>query len=103
MEIPSLGRENADSPSSLTGYASRSEALRRRGDDAAQALVDRGIRPTVTRIRAALGGGSPNDLAPALKRWKESFGSNPPLALEDSNALPRMPVQIADLAHEIWQ
>jgi len=102
MEIPSLGPENADLPNSA-GYASRSEVLQRRVESAAQALADRGIRPTVTRIRAALGGGSPNDLAPALKRWKESSGSAGSPGLADNDALPRIPIQIADLAHELWQ
>jgi hypothetical protein len=102
MEIPSLGPETAESPNS-DAYASRSEALQHRVDAAAQVLADRGIRPTVTRIRAALGGGSPNDLAPALKRWKESFGSTVALDFGDRDALPRIPVQIADLAHELWQ
>jgi hypothetical protein len=50
-----------------------------------------------------LGGGSPNDLAPALKTWKESNptadGSREPRA---EARLP-IPVQIADLAHELWQ
>jgi hypothetical protein len=50
-----------------------------------------------------LGGGSPNDLAPALNQWKESFGSTVALGLSDSDALRRIPVQIADLANELWQ
>jgi hypothetical protein len=102
MEDRFMEAGGADSASS-GAYASRSEALQRRVDAAAQALAHRGIRPTVTRIRAALGGGSPNDLAPALKRWKESSGSAGTMGLADSDALPRIPVQIADLAHELWQ
>jgi chromosome segregation ATPase len=50
-----------------------------------------------------LGGGSPNDLAPALKQWKESVASTGGLGLSESDALPRIPIQIADLAHELWQ
>jgi plasmid replication DNA-binding protein KfrA len=103
LESPrSLGPSGADSASSAA-YASRSEALERRVAAAAQALADRGIRPTVTRIRAALGGGSPNDLAPALKQWKASFGSGVSPGAADNNSLPRVPIQIADLAHELWQ
>jgi Plasmid replication region DNA-binding N-term len=90
-------------PGSGSAYASGSEALQRRVAGAAQAMSEKGIRPTVTRIRAALGGGSPNDLAPALKRWKEVFGSTVPLSEADAAALPRIPIQIADLAHELWQ
>jgi hypothetical protein len=33
------------------------------------------LRLRAKRLQSGLGGGSPNDLAPALKRWKESFGS----------------------------
>jgi hypothetical protein len=71
--------------------------------DAAEELNGRGIRPTVARIRAALGGGSPNDLAPALKVWKESFQPTAYSADRLSPPTQRLPAQIADLAHEIWQ
>jgi hypothetical protein len=63
---------------------------------AARAIADRGITPTVAGIRAALGGGSPNDLAPALKIWKASVAS----AASDVTADFGLPVQIADLAQE---
>jgi chromosome segregation ATPase len=84
-------------------YLSRVEALRQRVADAAEELNARGIRPTVARIRAALGGGSPNDLAPALKSWKESFQPSSYSADRLSPPTQRLPAQIADLAHEIWQ
>src|ERR1700719_1889287 len=80
------------------GFKSRIEALNARVAAAARVLADRGITPTVTRIRAALGGGSPNDLAPALKQWKAAFAP----ALTRRADAP-LPVQIADLAHELWQ
>lgn len=80
-------------------YAMRREALRRRVAEAARSLSDRGITPTVARVRAALGGGSPNDLAPALKEWKESFRPAPSRSIDR----PGIPVQIADLAVELWQ
>jgi hypothetical protein len=79
-------------------FASRAHALNARVAAAARVLTDRGITPTVTRIRAALGGGSPNDLAPALKFWKATFA--PTL---NPRADAPLPVQIADLAHELWQ
>jgi hypothetical protein len=34
---------------------------------------------------------------------KESFGSSEALGLRDSDTLPRIPIQIADLARELWQ
>jgi plasmid replication DNA-binding protein KfrA len=79
-------------------FESRAQALNARVAAAARVLTERGITPTVTRIRAALGGGSPNDLAPALKLWKASFA--PALTRRADDPLP---VQIADLAHELWQ
>src|ERR1039457_885407 len=82
-------------------YLSRVEALRQRVAEAAEELNARGIRPTVARIRAALGGGSPNDLAPALKQWKESFA--PARTSSTRTDTPAIPVQISDLAHELWQ
>ena len=84
-------------------YPSRVEALRQRVAEAAQELNARGIRPTVARIRAALGGGSPNDLAPALKVWKESFQPTANSGDPHSDSRQRIPAQIADLAHEMWQ
>jgi Plasmid replication region DNA-binding N-term len=82
-----------------SAFASRAQALNARVAAAARVLTDRGITPTVTRIRAALGGGSPNDLAPALKLWKASFAP----ALTSRADAPLLPVQIADLAQELWQ
>ncbi len=79
-------------------YSDRLEALQRRVTEAAQALAERGIHPTVTRLRAALGGGSPNDLAPALKAWRASVA---PAAGHDV-PVP-IPPPIADLAHELWR
>jgi hypothetical protein len=46
-----------------------------------------------------LGGGSPNDLAPALKAWKESVAS----AVSEFAKSPSLPVPIAELAQELWQ
>jgi Plasmid replication region DNA-binding N-term len=95
--------ESSASPASNSenDYFSRREALRRRVAEAARALTDRGIFPTVARVRATLGGGSPNDLAPALKQWKESFA--PPAASGTRIETPAIPVQISDLAQELWQ
>ena len=88
----------------VSAFEARAAALRTRVADAAQRLSEQGITPTVARLRAALGGGSPNDLAPALKQWREA-------ARTDSGATPqglppagrRIPPPIADLAQELWQ
>lgn len=96
MEGPTNPASNSESD-----YFSRREALQRRVAEAARALADRGIAPTVARVRAALGGGSPNDLAPALKQWKESFAPAPTSGTRTET--PAIPVQISDLAQELWQ
>jgi hypothetical protein len=97
--------EKSAAPSPGT-YFSRVEALQLRVNEAARALHERGVRPTVARVRAALGGGSPNDLAPALRHWKESV--LPTLAPRGGGGTTEtlaplvMPALIADLTHELW-
>jgi hypothetical protein len=86
------------------GFTARTEALRARVGAAAKALAERGLRPTVTRIRAALGGGSPNELAPALKYWKELVPPTLGAQLEGRGAVATAPpTQIARLTYELWQ
>lgn len=107
MSVPNEPTEPDKSTAPSPGtYFSRVEALQLRVSEAARALHERGVRPTVARIRAALGGGSPNDLAPALKHWRQSVlpglpaGSGVPA---DSNSPAAIPPMIADLAYELWQ
>ena len=86
-------------------FQSRQESLQLRVNEAARALHNQGIRPTVARIRSTLGGGSPNDLPPALKHWRDAV--LPTLtSLGEPTKLPPpppLPLQVADLAHELWQ
>jgi hypothetical protein len=79
--------------------------LRERVAEAANALAERGLKPTVARIRAALGGGSPNDLAPALKSWREARTEDPTAAASQQGVERggRIPPPIADLAQELWR
>ncbi|MBS1994698.1 MAG: DNA-binding protein [Cyanobacteria bacterium SZAS LIN-2] len=82
-----------------TPFQSRMAALQAKVNAAALALHEQGIRPTVARIRAALGGGSPNELTPAVRHWRE--GVLPTLQpLEDESSRP--PPQVADLMRELW-
>jgi len=94
MEKATKGASDAEND-----YVSRQAALNDRVAGAARAIADRGITPTVARVRAALGGGSPNDVAPALKAWKEAVAS----AAREVSEISAIPVQIADLAQELWQ
>jgi hypothetical protein len=89
-------------PPGASAYAARTEALKARVAEAARVLQEQGIRPTVTRIRAALGGGSPNDLAPALKHWRDSIFPTLPAHVRNAPE-STTPPQITDLVHELWQ
>ncbi len=80
-------------------FKTRIEALQIRVNKAALALHERNVRPTVQRIRTALGGGSPNDLAPALKRWREEV--LPTLKTADDTPVG-VPPLIADIVRELW-
>jgi polyhydroxyalkanoate synthesis regulator phasin len=81
-------------------FQSRLAALQARVNATALALHERNVRPTVARIRAALGGGSPNELAPALRHWKDEI--LPTLAPQSNESGSRVPPQIADIVQELW-
>ena len=57
-------------------------------------------RPTVETIREALGGGSPDTIGNALRRFWRDLGAR---IDGDPAALTRMPAEIADLADGMWQ
>jgi len=67
---------------------------------AARSLMAAGERPTVQALRKALGRGSPNHLAPSLKRfWKDQAALN----AGDPIALTRLPPELADAAVAQWE
>jgi hypothetical protein len=67
---------------------------------AAIAILKSERRPTVETIRDALGGGSPNTICDALRRFWRDLGAR----IEgDPAALSRMPTEIAALADGMWQ
>lgn len=69
---------------------------------AADALVAAGERPTVERIRAHLGTGSPNTVIRWLDTWWQALGGR--LANDRGrSALPDAPSVIAALAAELWE
>ena len=89
-----------------SGFEARAAALRVRVAQAAQALHAHGVRPTVARVRQALGGGSPNDLAPALKSWRDSVRAGPdgtPIQQGGGKGGMAMPPLVVDLAREWWR
>lgn len=94
------GQKNDAETSTGKSFEERTAALRRRVAQEAQALYDRGVRPTVARVREALRGGSPNDIAPALKRWRESLRD---ATVGPKSGPPALPPALADLAREMWR
>lgn len=67
---------------------------------AAIAILKAGARPSVERVRAALGRGSPQTLLSALQRFWRDLGSR---VEADPAALSRLPVEIVELVEGIWQ
>ena len=87
------------SPTPDSPFQSRLASVQARVNAAALALHERNVRPTVARIRAALGGGSPNELAPAVRHWKNDVL---PTLEPQTEVIGRVPPLIADLVHELW-
>lgn len=69
---------------------------------AADALVEAGDRPTVERIRAHLGTGSPNTVTRYLESWWVGLGGR--LATQRASAsVPAAPAEVVDLASRWWE
>lgn len=69
---------------------------------AADALLLAGERPTIERVRAKLGTGSPNTLIRLLDVWWSDLASR----LQVQNAklqIPEAPAAVASLAHALWE
>jgi hypothetical protein len=66
---------------------------------AADALLRTGMRPTIEKIRAKLGKGSPNTINPMLDAWWKTLSTR-----LDSGpaALHRIPEAIAHIAEALW-
>ena len=70
-------------------------------DTAADALVVAGEQPTVERIRAFLGTGSPNTVTRMLEIWWQSLGAR--LTAQQARvALPGVPDSVAVLTTQLW-
>jgi hypothetical protein len=77
----------------------------RRIRETADALLQRGIRPTIHIIRRMIGG-SPNTIAPVLREWRETLTPEQQLHLplaDSSERTPAVPPMIVDLTTELWQ
>jgi hypothetical protein len=88
------------SPVPSTRYGTRAGGIRQSDvSHAADTLLRTGARPTVEKIRAHLGRGSPNTINPMLDAWWKTLA-----ARLDSGpaALHRLPESIAHIAEALW-
>jgi hypothetical protein len=67
---------------------------------AATDILKTGIRPTVERVRSALGGGSPRTILDGLNRYWRDLGNQ---VAGTPDTLRRLPSAVADLAEGLWQ
>lgn len=69
---------------------------------AADAILAGGERPTVERIRAHLGTGSPNTVTRWLKTWWRAAGAR--LAAQQTRlSLPEAPTEVVAVASQLWE
>lgn len=66
---------------------------------AADALLRAGERPTVEKIRASLGGGSPNTVNPLLDAWWKRLAGRLDAG---PAALHRLPASVAHITESLW-
>jgi hypothetical protein len=65
----------------------------------ADAILGTGKNPTVEKIRAALGTGSPNTITRMLEIWRNQFGER----LRRLSALPDVPAPVGQAMIDLWQ
>lgn len=66
---------------------------------AADAILGTGKNPTVEKIRAALGTGSPNTITRMLETWRGQFGER----LRRLSSLPEVPAPVGQAMIELWR
>lgn len=76
------------------------DPLQARVDAAAFALLREGRNPTVSLVRARMGGASPNAVAPALQRWRLTFAAQ--LDENAGSALEVLPPGVLELVQALW-
>ena len=71
-------------------------------NDAVEQLLLEGERPTIERVRAVLGTGSPNTLTRMLDHWWKGLGERL-TAQRRSAAVPEAPAAVVDAASALWE
>jgi hypothetical protein len=87
-------------PATAASSAPPVDRMQSRVDAAAFALIREGRNPTVSLVRARMGGASPNRVAPALQRWRQTFAAQ----LDDNagSALEVLPPGVLELVQALW-
>jgi hypothetical protein len=67
---------------------------------AADALLRRGVKPSVAAVRGFLGGGSPNTIAPLLVKYWENLGER---LQSGPDALEHVPEALARVTEHFWR
>ncbi len=67
-------------------------------DEAADGLLQAGERPTVEKVRAKLGTGSPNTITRMLDAWRLGLSER----LKAANALPSLPDDVSQAMSALW-
>jgi hypothetical protein len=76
------------------------DRMQSRVDAAAFALIREGRNPTVSLVRARMGGASPNLVAPALQRWRQTFAAQ--FDENAGSALEVLPPGVLELVQALW-
>lgn len=90
----------SDSPVTAATTTDIPAGLQSRVDAAAFALLREGRNPTVAQVRARMGGGSPNVVAPALQRWRLTFAGH--LDQNAGSALEVIPPGVLEIVQALW-
>jgi hypothetical protein len=90
---------NLPASSDQTG-APALDPLQARVDAAAFTLLREGRNPTVSLVRERMGGASPNVVAPALQRWRQTFAAQ--LDSNSGSALEVLPPGVLELVQALW-
>ncbi|GAB3038492.1 hypothetical protein GCM10027285_23100 [Oleiagrimonas citrea] len=68
-------------------------------NDAADSILSKGENPTVEKVRAELGTGSPNTITRMLNTWRRVLGER----LQQLTTLPELPAPVGQAMIELWR
>jgi hypothetical protein len=87
-------------PPALVSDDGNIDPIQARVDAAAFTLLREGRNPTVALVRDRMGGASPNAVAPALQRWRQTFAAQ--LDANAGSALEILPPGVLEIVQALW-